>query len=153
MTKGRKPWAPYNPPTKKSAEWAPGAFNLGGMSPQRTQMLGVAVLSAISIAGIHSAVCPSYFTMKTFASQPEAKDRAMEGLWISLGLSTVTAGSLYFVFKDWMPVLFAQATAILLFGIGVWAINSPPPVTIPPMELQKEALQSLTQPPQTVPVS
>lgn len=99
-------------------------------------MLGVAVLSAISIAGIHSAICPSYFTMKTFASQPEAKERSMEGLWISLGVSTITSLSLYLVFKDWMPVIFAEATALLLFGIGVAATQSEPPKTIPPIEKQ-----------------
>jgi hypothetical protein len=99
-------------------------------------MLGVAVLSAISIAGIHSAICPSYFTMKTFASQPEAKERSMEGLWISLGVSALTSASLYFVFKSWMPVIFAGATSLLLFGIGVAATNSEPPKTIPPIEKQ-----------------
>jgi hypothetical protein len=107
-----------------------------GMSSQETQMLGVAVLSAISIAGIHSAICPSYFTMKTFASQPEAKARSMEGLWISLGVSAVTSASLYWVFKSWMPVLFAGATSLLLFGIGVAATNSEPPKDIPPIEKQ-----------------
>jgi hypothetical protein len=97
---------------------------LGQPTAAETQMLGVAVLSAISIAGIHSAICPSYFTMKTFASQPEAKERSMEGLWISLGVSTLTSISLYFVFKNWMPVIFAEATALLLFGIGVAATNA-----------------------------
>lgn len=125
----------------KPAGWAPYKSGLGrgvqmGMSSQDTQMLGVAVLSAISIAGIHSAICPSYFTMKTFASQPEAKERSMEGLWISLGVSAVTSASLYFVFKSWMPVLFAGATSLLLFGIGVAATNSEPPKNIPPIEKQ-----------------
>lgn len=133
------------------SRWTPGprglgAFNptvapkkafLGQASAAETQMLGVAVLSAISIAGIHSAVCPSYFTLKTFASQPEAKERAMEGMWISLGVSTVTSLALYFVFKNWMPVIFSEATALLLFGIGVAAINSEPPKTIPSIEKQQ----------------
>lgn len=124
-------WAPY----KKGLGTSRGA-NLGAMSSQDTQMLGVAVLSAISIAGIHSAICPSYFTMKTFASQPEAKARSMEGLWISLGVSAVTSASLYFVFKSWMPVIFAGATSLLLFGIGVAATNSEPPKNIPPIDKQ-----------------
>lgn len=128
------------------SRWSPGPRGSGAFNPTKkvslgataaeTQMLGVAVLSAISIAGIHSAICPSYFTMKTFASQPEAKERSMEGLWISLGVSTLTSLSLYFVFKNWMPVIFSQATALLLFGIGVAATNSEPPKTIPPIEKQ-----------------
>jgi hypothetical protein len=60
----------------------------------------------------------------------------MEGLWISLGVSAVTSASLYWVFKSWMPVLFAGATSLLLFGIGVAATNSEPPKDIPPIEKQ-----------------
>jgi hypothetical protein len=127
--------------------WNPTkAVRMGQPSAAETQMLGVAVLSAISIAGIHSAICPSYFTMKTFASQPEAKERSMEGLWISLGVSTLTSLSLYFVFKNWMPVIFSQATALLLFGIGVAATNSEPPATIPPIEKQAVVVQPTAQP-------
>lgn len=139
-----------------ASRWSPGPRGVGAWNPTRpmmgqpnaaeTQMLGVAVLSAISIAGIHSAICPSYFTMKTFASQPEAKERSMEGLWISLGVSTVTSLSLYLVFKSWMPVVFAQATALLLFGIGVAATNSEPPQTIPPIEKQEAVTKPTAQP-------
>lgn len=140
-----------------SSRWSPGPRGEGAWNPTRkitlgqpsaaeTQMLGVAVLSAISIAGIHSAICPSYFTMKTFASQPEAKERSMEGLWISLGVSTLTSLSLYFVFKNWMPVIFSQATALLLFGIGVAATNSEPPKGIPPIEKQQMVVPD-AQPP------
>jgi hypothetical protein len=118
-----------------------GAGRLGrpqmGMSMDQKQNMGIAVLSALSIAGLHSAVCPSYFTMKTFASQPEARERAMEGLWISLGLSTLASVSLYFIFDEWLPAIVSQATALALFGISVKAVNSPPPETIPPIEKQE----------------
>jgi hypothetical protein len=107
-----------------------------GISAEDKQNLGIAVLSALSIAGLHSAVCPSYFTMKTFASQPEARERAMEGLWISLGLSTLASASLYFIFNEWLPAIVAEATALALFGISVKAIQSAPPTTIPPIEKQ-----------------
>lgn len=129
---------------KNGSSWQPYQKGLGGnrMSPMMglskddKQMMGVAVLSALSIAGLHSAVCPSYFTMKTFASQPEARERAMEGLWISLGLSTLASGALYFIFDAWLPAIVAEATALALFGISVAAINSPPPKGIPPIEQQ-----------------
>jgi hypothetical protein len=136
MLKKPSAWAPY-----KNGLGIRGA-QMGAMSAAETQMLGVAVLSAISIAGIHSAICPSYFTMKTFASQPEAKERSMEGLWISLGVSAVTSASLYFVFKSWMPVIFAGATSLLLFGIGVAATNSEPPKNIPPIEKQQTTVEA-----------
>lgn len=100
------------------------------------ERLGIAVLSALSIASVHSSICPSYFTMATFASQPEARSRAMDGLWISLGLSTLAAGAIYMVWKDIAAALVGEATAIALFGIGVYAINKKPPEGIPPIEKQ-----------------
>ncbi len=141
---GRMPsWAP----SRTGSAWRPGASARMGVSEAETQMLGVAVLAAISITSVHSAVCPSYFTMKTFASQPEARERAMEGLWISLGLSTLTSAALYFVFKNWLPAIISEATALALFGIGVAAINSEPPATIPPIEKQEAAApQQTTRP-------
>lgn len=132
------------------ASWKPHRANLGsasfraqmGLSRDDKQMMGVAVLSALSIAGLHSAVCPSYFTMKTFASQPEARERAMEGLWISLGLSTLASGALYFIFEAWLPALVAEATALALFGISVAAVRSEPPKNIPPIEQQQSAVET-----------
>ncbi len=153
----RKPqnagWEPFMAGASGMARWQPAhAGKLGsghrlgqsfGMNAEQRQMMGIAILSALSIAGLHSAVCPSYFTMKTFASQPEAKDRAMEGLWISLGISSFASLGLYFVFEKWLPAIVAEATAVALFGIGVWAINSQPPGTIPSMEKQAAAQPGL----------
>lgn len=130
------------------ARWQPAAFSDGmrsrmgqsfGMTAEQRQMMGIAILSALSIAGLHSAICPSYFTQRTFASQPEARGYAMEGLWISLGVSTLASGALYFVFEKWLPAIVAELTAIALFGIGVWAVNSKPAQSIPPMEQQPAA--------------
>ena len=110
-------------------------FMMGNPGPKE-EKLGIAVLTALSIAGLHSAVCPSYFTMVTFGSQPEAKSRAMDGLWISLGLSTVASIAIYGVWKDLPAALVGEATALALFGIGVYAISKDAPTTIPPIEQQ-----------------
>lgn len=102
----------------------------------KEEKFGVAVLTALSIAGLHSAICPSYFTAVTFGTQPEARGRAMEGLWISLGLSTVASVAIYAVWKEMAAAITAQVTAFALFGIGVYAINREAPKTIPPIEQQ-----------------
>lgn len=136
--------------TKNLKAWHPHREGLGGprfraemgLNRDQKQMMGIAVLSALSIAGLHSAVCPSYFTMKTFSSQPEARSTAMEGLWISLGLSTVAAASLYFIFEAWLPAIVAEATALALFGISVAAISSPPPTGIPPIQKQQITVEA-----------
>jgi hypothetical protein len=119
-----------------------------GMNEESRQMMGIAILSALSVAGLHSAICPSYFTQRTFASQPEAKSYAIEGLWISLGVSTLASAGLYFVFDKWLPAIVAEATALALFGIGILAVQSKPAVTVPPME--KQAAAQPVQPAQPV---
>lgn len=117
------------------------------MNREDRQEMGLAILAALSISGLHAAICPSWFTMASFASQPEAQQRAMKGLWISLGASTVASLGLYFVFDKWLPAIVGEATALALFGIGVWAINSKPPETIPPIEKQQTTI------PQQIPLS
>jgi hypothetical protein len=145
LANGSSPrWTPFAAQMGASA-WKPGAVARMGdaaMTSEQRQMMGIAVLSALSIAGLHSAICPSYFTQRTFASQPEARQYAMEGLWISLGVSTVASGALYWVFKKWLPAIVAEASALALFGIGVWAVNSKPAQTIPPIEKQNQVTQS-----------
>lgn len=104
------------------------------------EKFGIAVLTSLSIAGLHSAVCPSYFTMVTFGSQPEAKARAMDGLWISLGLSTIASVAIYGVWKNLGAAIVGEATALALFGIGIYAISKEPPSSIPPIEKQNEVI-------------
>jgi hypothetical protein len=139
-------WAPYR--TSLSGRWSPAMKGLESAADR--QEMGLAILSALSISGLHAAICPSWFTMASFASQPEAQERAMKGLWISLGASTLASAGLYFVFNKWLPAIVGEATALALFGIGVWAIHSKPPETIPPIEQQSGALP---QPVRQVPLT
>lgn len=115
--------------------WRPA--NLGNPDLESKETMGIAILSALSIAGIHSAVNPSYFTLRSFAAQPEAKAKAREGLWIGLGLSTVASLGLYLVFEEWVPAIVAEATAVALFGIGLYAVEQDPLPTMPPIERQQ----------------
>lgn len=104
------------------------------------EVLALSVLSALSIAGIHSAINPSLFTLMSFASKPEAKARAMKGLWIGLGASTIASVAIYGVFKMMLPAIISEATAIALFASGVWAVHQPPADSIPLIERQDEIL-------------
>jgi hypothetical protein len=107
-----------------------------GNPGETEEELALAVLSALSVAGIHSAINPSLFTLLSFATKPEARGRAMKGLWIGLLASTLASGAIYVVFKKWMPAIISQATAIALFGAGVWAINQKPTDAIPAIQDQ-----------------
>lgn len=135
-----RPWTPSvrgGCPSQgnKLFPWRPaGGSSMG--NPMKESVLGLSILSALSIAGIHSAVNPSYFTLRSFAAQPQAKGAAQEGLWIGLGLSTAASVAIGMVFDEWVPAIISQATAILLFGVGMYAVNSPPLITMPPINNQ-----------------
>lgn len=105
--------------------------------------MGLAVLSALSVAGIHSAINPSYFTLVTFSKQPKEKANARRGLWIGLGLGTVASASVWAVFGKVIPAVVAEATAVALFGIGMNAIESsedaPETPSMAPKEIQTVA--------------
>jgi hypothetical protein len=117
--------------------WKPaGLGNPGGTK----EAVGLAILSALSITSVWSAVCPSYFTLATFGSQPEARVRATKGCWIGFALSTATAAAIYLVFDELLPALVAEATAAALLGISLYAINSETPATIPPIERQQQPM-------------
>lgn len=126
------------------SRWAPKKFSMGNIGISRPRLganqsdsqLGLSILSALSIAGLHSAINPSVFTLLTFGSKPEAKKRAMTGLWIGLAASTVASAAILMVFKETMPAIIGEVTAIALFGTGVWAINQTPTETIPSIENQ-----------------
>lgn len=125
----------YNRP-----KWRPHYAGLGAAKRETTETLGVAILSALSITSVWSAVCPSYFTLTTFASRPEARGRAMNGCWIGLGLSTATAAAIWMVFHEPAAAIVAEATALALFGISLLAINSEAPADVQAMNQQPEAL-------------
>lgn len=96
------------------------------VEPNGVAVLGVSVLTALSVAGIHSAVNPSVFTLRTFSNNPEARENAEIGLWMGLGMSLLAAGAIWVVFKDPVPAAVAALTGGALFGIGMWAIQPRP---------------------------
>lgn len=112
----------------------PRRFGLGETASQR---MAIAVLSALSIAGVHSALNPSLFTLMSFAARPEAKARAMKGLWIGFGASTAASVAIWVIFEDWIPALVSEATAAALFFAGIWALKQPTPIAIPAIEEQE----------------
>lgn len=88
------------------------------------ERIGLAVLSALSISGIHSAVNPSFFTLRAFAKKPVERSNAITGLWIGLGLGLAGSVAIYLVFDEILPALVAGGTALGLFAIGIAAVQS-----------------------------
>lgn len=122
----------------KMYPWAPaGARPLMG-NPMKESILGLSVLSALSIAGIHSAVNPSYFTLRSFAAQPQARAAAKEGLWIGLALGVAGSAGVGLVFDEWTPAIVSGFVALGLFGVGMYAISRPPIPTMPPIQQQTQ---------------
>lgn len=129
----------------KMYPWRPAGSGPSMGAPMKESVLGLSILSALSIAGIHSAVNPSYFTLRSFAAQPQARGAAQEGLWIGLGLSSFASVAIGMVFDEWIPAIISEATAILLFGVGMYAVNSPPLITIPPINNQPGVQQRTSE--------
>lgn len=121
------------PPGSKLYPWKPR--NMMGQTHDES-VLGLSILSALSIAGIHSAVNPSYFTLRSFAAQPQARAAATEGLWIGLGLGVLGSAGVGLVFKEWTPAIISGLVAVGLFGVGMYAISQPPLPTMPPIQSQ-----------------
>jgi len=137
-----------------SMKWHPA--NMGrfktlslGNPGETEEELALAVLSALSVAGIHSAINPSLFTLMSFATKPEARARAEKGLWIGLGASTLASAAIYVVFKKWMPAIISEATAVALFLGGMWAVGQKPTDAIP--EIQNQEVVNAGAIPQTKP--
>jgi hypothetical protein len=107
-----------------------------GASNQSGQELGIAVLSALSVAGIWSAINPSYFTFRAFASKPEARARAKEGIWIGLAAGTLLSGAIWFAFKDSLAAILSEVTTLGLFGLSMYAVDSTPTDEIPAIQNQ-----------------
>lgn len=118
--------------------WAPASVRSKMGDPMKESILGLSVLSALSIAGIHSAVNPSYFTLRSFAAQPQARKAAEEGLWIGLALGIMGSAGVGLVFDEWTPAIVSALVAAGLFGVGMYAVNSPPIATMPPIQQQQQ---------------
>lgn len=128
------------PATSNGGSWRHPAMGNPGKTEED---LALAVLSALSIAGVHSAINPSVFTLLSFATHQEGRARALKGLWIGLAASTLASGAIYVVFKKAIPAIIAEITAIGLFGSGIWAINQEAPATIPAIEKQSTTESAL----------
>jgi len=85
---------------------------------------GLSIISALSVAGVWSAVNPSYFSFRAFVSDPEKRSYAITGMWIGLGLSGLAALGIGLVFKRPLPAIVAGATGVLLFGISMTAVHT-----------------------------
>lgn len=120
--------------------WAPAGARSQMGNPMKESILGLSVLSALSIAGIHSAVNPSYFTLRSFAAQPQARVAAKEGLWIGLALGVAGSAGVGLVFDEWTPAIVSTLVALGLFGVGMYAINQPPIPTMPPINQQTQEI-------------
>jgi len=85
--------------------------------------VGVSILGIGMITGMHAAISPSVFTFRCFAKSPREKEIAKTTLWISLAATSATSLGILLVFKEWVPAIISQVTAISLFGLGMHAVE------------------------------
>lgn len=125
-----------------TGKWRPGAWSPkmamieNSVESNGHKTLGLALLSATTVFSAFSAFNPSIFTLSTFSSRPEARERAMPGLWLGLGASVVGSAAIGLSFGEWTPAVVGGLTGAVLFGISLWAIHRSPVTTIPAIDQQ-----------------
>lgn len=93
-------------------------FDVGGS-------LGASVLSAISVAQIHTLLNPSHAELRDWASDPEKVEAAKQGLGAALALELAASGLISLAFKDWIPGAVSGSLSLALFFLGQEALKSP----------------------------
>lgn len=131
------------PPRWSPGKWTPRMANKGSydaaLTPEDSngsKELGLALLSATTVFSAFAAFNPSTFTLLSFASKPEARARAMPGIWLGLGASLLGSAAIGLAFDSWAPAIAGGLTGLALFGVSMWAINHEPLTTVPAIEQQ-----------------
>lgn len=101
-----------------------GSNQMGIINPEY-KILGSSILSAISVAQIHSLINPSYVQLREQASDPARVAAAKEGLSTSLLIELAAAGLIGYAFESVVPALVAGGLSIGLFAMGTHALETP----------------------------
>ena len=88
--------------------------------------LGESVLSAISVAQLHTVITPSYMELRREATaDPQERDAVLEGLHYSLALELGVSGLIWIVFDSIVPAAVAATTSLVLYALGRKALTTP----------------------------
>lgn len=101
-----------------------GSQKLGVINPEY-KVLGSSILSAISVAQIHSLINPAYVQLREQASDPARVAAAKEGLSTSLLIELAAAGLIGYAFESVVPALVAGGLSIGLYAMGNHALETP----------------------------
>lgn len=86
--------------------------------------LGLALISGIGTATLHSAITPSFSVTRALAAKPEGRKNVTQGLWIGLGLGALATTGIYLASKKTFPTIVAGAVTLALFGVGMSAAGA-----------------------------
>ncbi len=88
--------------------------------------LGESVLSAISVAQLHSVITPSYMELRREASvDPAEREVVREGLHYSLALELGVSGLIWIIFDNVVPAAVAAGTSLSLYFLSLHALRAP----------------------------
>lgn len=87
--------------------------------------LSSSILSAFSVAQIHSLINPSYEDLRNRSSDPVRVAAAEESLNKSLVMELAAAGILGLLFESVTPALVAGGVSVGLYALGQHALKSP----------------------------
>lgn len=122
-------WAPAQMGRKMGCpDYRHGMGNLRKNGGNGIADIGLSLMAATTIFSVHSAISPSYATYRSFFSRtPEERAIARETLFISLGACTLSSLGVYLVFGRLVPAIAGEISALGLFALGMYAVNTVPP--------------------------
>lgn len=96
---------------------------LGAINGTGAETAGLSIMAAMSVAGIWSALSPSWFTLSCFSKSEKEKAIGQKTLMISGAAGLVTSAGIYLVFGKLIPALAGALTTASLFVLGQYALS------------------------------
>jgi hypothetical protein len=96
---------------------------MGIINGSGAETAGLSIMAAMSVAGIWSALSPSYFTYSVFAKSEKEKAIGQKTLFVSAGAGLITSLGIYLVFGKLIPAIAGVLTTVGLFAMGQHALS------------------------------
>jgi hypothetical protein len=107
--------------------------------------IGLSILSVTATMSVWSAISPSFFTYRSFASQTEQeRQTARTTMLLAGGASIASNIGMYLVFKRLTPSIIGVLATAALFALSWGAVHSDPPPA--PSVMQQKRDQQLQAP-------
>lgn len=139
-------------PLLAQSEWRPGALMLGQVELKNgTTDIGLSILSIGTTMSVWSAISPSFFTYRAFASKTEEeRASARTTMFLAGGASLLMSAGVFLVFRRTLPAVAGVVSTAALFALSWMAVHgsAPGPSTMEEkrqQQIQQRATEAIPQ--------